>query len=211
MQRTRCRIRIRQERIAGQLVVGFRKSGFAKCAFPALNASFAEGTSFHADRVPASDTCHGLFSACVEREKPYNQFGSRVRLTPRSGLAPQPVSAGSGALIVSYVLGWWFDRDFYGMTGSECDLDADRHAGFILPESPVKAGLSHLTPQSTYVYGHNFRGPFRPNPSISGLTSNGAIFAHLILLDKPLYHGDDRCLQITVSARVEASTLHDFG
>ena len=44
--------------------------------------------------VLASEACHGLFSACVEREKPYNEIGSGVRLTPRSGLAPQPVSAG---------------------------------------------------------------------------------------------------------------------
>jgi hypothetical protein len=70
-----------------------------------------------------------------------------VGLPPRSGLAPTPVSAEAGALNISYVLGWWFDRDFYGVTGSECDLDADYHAGFILPESPVPAGLSYLTPK----------------------------------------------------------------
>ena len=41
-------------------------------------------------------------------------------------------------------LGWWLDRDLYGLTGSERDLDSDYHAAFILPESPVAAGLSHL-------------------------------------------------------------------
>ena len=64
-----------------------------------------------------------------------------VRLTPRSGLAPQPVSAGSGALCVNdYSFGWRFDRDFYGVTGSKCDLDSNNHAGFILPESPLTRG-----------------------------------------------------------------------
>jgi len=49
-------------------------------------------------------------------------------------------------ILVPY-LGWWLDRDFYGLTGSKGDFDSNYHAGFILPESPVAAGLSHLTPQ----------------------------------------------------------------
>jgi hypothetical protein len=63
--------------------VGFRKSVLAGCAFPALDVTLTEGTSLHAIRVLASYACHGLFSACVEREKPYNHFGSGLRLTPR--------------------------------------------------------------------------------------------------------------------------------
>ena len=138
----------RDHRIPRQLFVEFRKSVLARSTFPALDSTFAEGASLHADRVLASDTGHGLFSACVEREKPYNHFGSGLRLTPRFGLAPQPVRAGSGALSVSYVLGWWLDRDLYGLTGSECNLDSQDHAAFILSESPVAAGLSHFTPKS---------------------------------------------------------------
>jgi hypothetical protein len=105
----------------------------------------------------ASYARHGLFSACVLREKPYNHFGSGLRLIPRFGLAPQPVSAGSGALSVSYGLGWWFDRNLYGLTGSKCDLNSDNHVVFILPESPVGAGLSHLTPNLL----HRLRAPFQ--------------------------------------------------
>ena len=83
MQRTLCRLRIGLERVAGQFFVGFRKSVLAGCAFPALDVTLTEGTSLHAIRVLASYACHGLFSACVEREKPYNHFGSGLRLTPR--------------------------------------------------------------------------------------------------------------------------------
>ncbi len=48
---------------------------------------------------------HGLFSACVEREKPYNEIGSRVRLTPRSGLAPTSIGVEAGAL--TQLFNWW--------------------------------------------------------------------------------------------------------
>jgi hypothetical protein len=76
MQRTFCRFGIRQERIAGKFGVGFRNSVLAGSAFPALNMALTEGICFNTGRVLASDTGHGLFSACVERGKPYNQFGS---------------------------------------------------------------------------------------------------------------------------------------
>jgi hypothetical protein len=39
-----------------------------------------------------------FITSCVERQKPYNWSGSRVRLTLRSGLAPQPVRGGYGAV-----------------------------------------------------------------------------------------------------------------
>jgi len=81
----------------------------------------------------------------VLREKPYNRFGSGLRLTPRFGLAPQPVDAGSGAVSVSYVLGWGLNRNHYGLTVSKANLNPESHADSILPESPVAAGLSHFT------------------------------------------------------------------
>jgi hypothetical protein len=80
MQRTFCRIGIRQKCVAGELGVGFGKSVLTGSAFPSLDAAFSEGTSLHAVRVLESDAGHGLFSACVEREKPYNRFGLGLRL-----------------------------------------------------------------------------------------------------------------------------------
>src|SRR5208337_853767 len=119
------------------------RSGSGKCsaaglAAPALNAAFTVVTELSAGSVRASDAGHGFSPLDCCGEKPQNEFGSGSWLTPRTGLAPPTAPTGSGALIVSY-LGWWLDRDLYGLTGSESDLDSD-HAGFILPESPVPAG-----------------------------------------------------------------------
>lgn len=174
-QRNRLREQFRVRRMRGAHVcgsVGIGERDTAGSAAVSLNFSLAVGSEFLTGLVLASDAGHGLFSACAEREKPYNEIGSGVRLTPRSGLAPQPVSAGSGALIVSYDLRWWFDRDFYGVTGSECDLDADYHAGFILPESPVPAGLSHLTAKSIFcalVLSRHFFGYIRLSNPLVGV------------------------------------------
>jgi hypothetical protein len=59
-----------------------------------------------------------------------------VRASSASELAPPRVATQSGALVLSYGLGWWLDRDLYSLTDSECDLDSD-HAVSILSESPV--------------------------------------------------------------------------
>jgi hypothetical protein len=102
LQGTHCRIGIRQEGIACKSVVRLRKTVFAGSAFPALNVAFTEGTSFHAGSVLASDAGHGSSPLDFCTELSHNEFGSRVRFAPCSGLAPQPVQAGSGALTVSY-------------------------------------------------------------------------------------------------------------
>jgi hypothetical protein len=106
-------------------------------------------SEFLAGLVLASDAGHGLSPLDFCGETGHNRVPrSRAWVTPRFGLAPASASTETGVLISGYVLGWWFDRDFYGVTGSECDLDADYHAGFVLPESPVDAGLSYLAPKS---------------------------------------------------------------
>jgi hypothetical protein len=99
----------------------------------------------------ASDARHDFSPLDGVREKSQTQFGSGLRLTPRFELSPAlPVSAGSGALSVSYELGWWLDRDHYGLTVSKVDLNGESHADSVLPESPVTAGLSHFTPKSFF-------------------------------------------------------------
>jgi hypothetical protein len=87
LHRTRCRIGIGDHHGASQSFVGFAEGGITGSAAPSLDAPFTEKSESLAGLVLASYACHGLFSACAEREKPYNQLGSRVRLTPRSGLA----------------------------------------------------------------------------------------------------------------------------
>jgi len=117
--------------------VKFAESGFAGIAAPALNAALTEVAESFAGLVLASDAGHGFSPLAFCGEKPQNQFGSRSWLTPRFGLAPPPVSAGSGALVKHYDLGWWLNRDNYGLTSSEANLNSDNHAVCILPESPV--------------------------------------------------------------------------
>ena len=131
------RIGSRQHRVTGKFRVKFAESGFAGIAAPALNAALTEVAESFAGLVLASDAGHGFSPLAFCGEKPQNQFGSRSWLTPRFGLAPPPVSAGSGALVKHYDLGWWLNRDNYGLTSSEANLNSDNHAVCILPESPV--------------------------------------------------------------------------
>jgi hypothetical protein len=105
MNRTDCRVRTRNHRVSCEFRVGFAEGGITGSAAPALDAPFTEIAEPLTSLVLASGTRHGLFSACVLREKPYNHFGSGVRLTPRSGLAPQPVRAGYGAVSCYLAIG----------------------------------------------------------------------------------------------------------
>ncbi len=158
-----------------------------------------------------SEAGHGFSPLDFCAEKSHNKFGSGLWFTPRFGLAPQPVKAGSGALIVSYVLGWWFDRDFHGVTGSECNLDSDNHAAFILPESPVDAGLSLFTPKLSLarkLVGSKFlwlrltfcdrSAQSRRYSFTSPLVSGDSAPARLRLKDflnlSRLFHSSDRCV-----------------
>jgi len=138
---------LRRDVVVSDLAVRLAECSFAGLAAPALNAALTEVTESLAGLVLASFARHGFSPLDFWRKKPLNLIEVRMRASSASGLAPQPVCAGSGALNVSYVLGWWLDRDLYGLTGSECDLDSD-HAVSILSESPVYAGLSYLTPKS---------------------------------------------------------------
>jgi len=149
LQRPCCRVGVRSHRVPREFVVGFAEGRFAGCAAPALNAALTEVTKFLADLVLALYARHGFSPLDFCGRKPHTHFGSGVRLTPRFGLAPPPVQAGSGALNVSDVLGWGLNRDNYGLTVSKANLNPESHADSILPESPVDAGLSHFTPKSS--------------------------------------------------------------
>jgi hypothetical protein len=122
----------------------FGKRCRAGIAAPALDSALAVGAEPLAGLVVTSDASHGISPLDFCAEKGHNELWSGLWLTPRFGLAPQPVSAGSGALSVRGYLGWWLDRDYHGLTVSEVNCDCDRHADFILSESPVPAGLSYL-------------------------------------------------------------------
>jgi hypothetical protein len=125
-----CReIGLRDHRGPCQSGVRFAESGFAGSAAPTLNPALTEVSEPLAGLVLASTAGHGQSPLDFCGESRHNLFGSGVRLTPRSGLAPQPVSAGSGALIVKvYPLGWtngYFHRwpvgsEAYGYNDLHC-------------------------------------------------------------------------------------------
>jgi hypothetical protein len=97
MQRPLYRLRIREEQIAGQLRVRFAESGMAGSAAPTLNAALTEVAELVAGLVLAFGAGHGVSPLALSGETSHNVLGSEAWVTPRFGLAPQPVSAGSGA------------------------------------------------------------------------------------------------------------------
>jgi hypothetical protein len=125
---THCRVGIRGHRIPCQFVVGFAEGSFAGIAAPALDAALTKVSKSLAGLVFTSDTSHGVSPLAFCGETSQNTYGSEAWVNPRFGLAPQPVSAGSGALIVKgYPLGW-DDGYFHRWTvSSEADCDDDFH------------------------------------------------------------------------------------
>jgi hypothetical protein len=84
-------------------VVGFEsfdrlgEGSFAGLAAPTLDAALTEVTEFLAALVLAFDAGHRVSPLAFCGETRHNELGSRAWVTPRFGLAPLPVSAGSGA------------------------------------------------------------------------------------------------------------------
>jgi hypothetical protein len=105
MQRTLCVIGIRNEGISRQFGVRFAEGGIAGLAAPALDAALTEVPKSFTGLVLAFSAGHGFSPLAFCGESRQNILGSEERLTPRFGLAPQPVSAGSGAF--SQLFNWW--------------------------------------------------------------------------------------------------------
>src|SRR5208283_2836003 len=125
---------------------------------------------------------HLISPLALSGETSHNSFESGAWVTPRFGLPRNLFKQEAGRLLSDYGLGWWLNRDFYGLTGSEANCDSDNHAVFILPESPVTAGLSHLTPKSLELLQQFFdAGAALCEGASGGLATNPFIFAILCL------------------------------
>jgi len=130
----------------------------------------------HAQPVPNASLwkfkLHHYLAFCGETSQ--NRLSqSEAWVGPRFGLAPTPAETEVGALIVSYVLGSWFDRDFHGVTGSKCNLDSNHavHARRSLTSYSSRAcstahrrrsGLRSFPPQ--YPSGSFIQRQFRYQP-----------------------------------------------
>jgi len=125
-----------------RLRLGLAEGNFAGIAAPALDSTLAVGTEPLAGFVLTSGTSHGVSPLDFGGEKPHTHFGSGVRLTPRSGLAPQPVQAGSGALIVKgYPLGWYNGYFHRWTVSSEANLN---HYFHCVPPFSLRSVFSAL-------------------------------------------------------------------
>src|SRR6202035_4645741 len=85
---------------ASQPGMGFAKGGFAGSAAPALDSALAKVPKTLAGCVVTAGAGHLISPLALSGETSQNALGSEAWVTPRFGLAPQPVQAGSGALIV---------------------------------------------------------------------------------------------------------------
>jgi hypothetical protein len=119
----------------------FAERGLTGLAAPALDVPLAGVSESFTGGMLASCAGHGLFSACVGREKPYNEIGSGVRLAPRSGFAPDSVSAKAGARNLRGSCLWRFDCEF------QHELNSDSHRD-LLSTALLPQGGSHFIPNS---------------------------------------------------------------
>jgi hypothetical protein len=94
--------------------------------------------------VVALTAGHGLFPLEFCGEKAENKFGSKVRLTPRFGLATAKGATDAVALLSNaYDLGRWLDGNFYRRPlSTERHLDSDRHC--YCPSRPQRPTLGAL-------------------------------------------------------------------
>ena len=91
--------------MSGQPFVGFAESGLARIAAPTLDAALTEVPEPRAGLLFTSDTGHAVPPLAFCGETGQNTIGSQAWVTPRFGLDPQPVDAGSGALSQLSVVG----------------------------------------------------------------------------------------------------------
>ena len=138
-------------RVAGEPFVRFAEGSFTGCAAPTLDAALTKVPKSFAGLVLTSFTGHLISPLALGGETSQNSFGSEAWVTPRFGLAPQPVSAGSGALIVRNYGSRWDNGNIYReATGANDDLKCDCHRALPFSRCAVLRALrgSYLTPTS---------------------------------------------------------------
>ena len=131
-----------------RLCVGFNEGGFAGQAAVTLDSLFADVAKPLGSAVLTFDAGHDVFPLCLGGESATISLRSESWLTPRFGLAPQPVSAGSGALSVSGL--WWLDAQIEREpAASELESNAPHCLLSFLKRSAIGTrGVSYFTPKS---------------------------------------------------------------
>ena len=144
-ERQHFRCGIRRGVVGSDLRGRFAERTSARIAAPSLDTALAEVSKSFAGLVLASYAGHGFSPLDFCGESRHNHFGSGVRLTPRSGLAPTSVDAEAGAL-VQRLIKWW--RSDHGLLPA-----------FLKRPALVQQDVSHLLPKS-------FAAKIRFDPSL---------------------------------------------
>src|ERR1035438_1288304 len=110
LNRTRCRVGLRDHRIPRQSLVRFTEGSFAGIAAPALNAALTEVSEPLAGLVFASNAGHGVSPLAFCGETGQNSLWSEAWVTPRFGLVPSAARTADGALIVKGYELYWKNR-----------------------------------------------------------------------------------------------------
>ena len=107
----------RAHRAKRGLRLRFAKGCRAGIAAPALNSALTEVPKTFAGVVLAFEAGHDFSPLAFCGEKPENKFdGLMFGLTPECRISPAYGSNRKRGSFFSYVLGWWLDRDLYGLT-----------------------------------------------------------------------------------------------
>lgn len=128
------------------------KRNFAGRATIPLNVALSVAPEL-AGRVVTAFAGHVISPLALSGETSHNKGSwSEAWSTPRFGLAPQPVDAGSGALSVTGYGLWWANGNIHhGAASSEHDLNCYGHCSFLsltAPASCSRWGGSYLLPKS---------------------------------------------------------------
>src|SRR6185312_4935713 len=199
----------RCESIACKSFVGFAESGTARITAPALNAAFTEVSELLASVVLASYACHGLFSACVEREKPYNVVGSELRLIPRFGLALPPVSADDRALIVNRGLRRYNGNFHRRPKSSDANYDYDFHCSpFSRKRSVLPAqSVSYLTQKSCQAGKRSIADPDKKHTFV---LRDCFLHASIVTFTKSIQDCHNRAQRLRIFLKVKTGLLKLF-
>jgi hypothetical protein len=165
--------------------------GFAGRAAIPLDVALAIAPKL-ASRVVTAFAGHVISPLALCGETSHNILESRAWVTPRFGLPRNLLEQEAGRLISDYGLGWGLNRDLYGLTSSETDCDSNNHAVFILPESPVEAGLSYCTQENSFtplareLASNHLSACVSANPLVNGFVTISDGRPRLSLADQPL-------------------------
>jgi hypothetical protein len=198
----------RRDVVSAKFAVRFAERRTTGLAAPALNFALANKAEPFAVIVLAFPAGHLISPLALSGETSHNRFSrSRAWVTPRFGLAPPPVEAGSGAHYVGGNLRWYNGNIHRGALACEANLNRNGHRfslSLTAPTSDPRWSGSYLVQKSSNLNSDYFGRTLRTDPSVSRFPAYGPVFADLTFLNQSLGYGNDRGLQVAITPRIES-------